>query len=216
MQKLKTIIIICLIVGVTFFIFQDSHKQIYIENEKGIEKYINTLKEPEKIKEYTISQNPNTITITYDKNKVFNNYYKELEKNAALLFNKVKDLNIINFNINDKTYVIEFNNINSIFNNDITLENIKKRYNQDIFLDFIYIGNVNEYDILDKSEECGISYLKLYEDDEYNYEVICSSIEKLYLIKKNETISLKEALKQKKINIDDLFNTELKIVKEAK
>lgn len=215
--KLLTIILITIIIAIlAFLIFRPREKEVHIEDGKEIANYLDTLKEPGNIKTHSIALNPNTLKITYE-DGIYSDYYKHLEQNAALLFNKITDLNIITFDINDGAYVISLNQIKTIFNGEITTEKIEKRYTNNNFTSFIYIGNIKgQYDLFDKSDECGITYLPIFEDSNYIYQIICSSADQLYAISEFETIKLKDALEQGKITVDELFQTELKIIKEAK
>jgi len=162
------------------------------------------------------NKEPYGIKINY-KDDFYVNIYKHLEKDASILFKLVENISYVEFSVNEDVYLFDYEYINNIYDNikEKSIEDINKRYNSEYFLDFTYLGHINEYDIFDTSTTCGLDKNELFKTNEYRYFVECSSIDSLYLVNNTKKIKLITAINENIINPDELFNTNLKISKEV-
>ena len=196
---------------------------IEITNTSKVEKTKNFLETSELIDKFIIDKDNYKIEITLKDSDDYYNYYKNLEEDASVLFNSLKKLNTVVFKVNSKEYTFEFNHINSIYNNNLKINDyspIYIRYADNMFEDYIYMGNINgKYDLFDASENCSTNLETIYEDQTSKYSISCNNINKLIVVDKNNyevKIPLKQALNDKLFNVNALSTTDLKIYKEAK
>ena len=74
------------------------------------------------------------------------------------------------------------------------------------------IGDANSYTIVDESDKCDSALDEIARDDMYIYYFSCKKSDKVYLIFGDGTkVKIKEAVKSKKVTIDELY---LKLKKE--
>lgn len=155
-----------------------------------------------------------SLIINYD-TEIFN--YKTLEKNASILFYLLKDLKVITYKINNEIYSFDYDKIALIYNNfdNINISDINNRYKSKYFSS-IYLGNINgQIDLFDTSDICLENYIELYQDKEFVYYITCSDIDDIIVVADNKEYKLLDALKQNIIQIDDLFDTNIKIKKDG-
>lgn len=216
MKKNFKLILSCLllIILIIFFICKNNvnleiYKNTNITDKKKIESIIKKLDLKEGYKNIEIEENKLIVNYEID---YFD--YKTLEKNASFLFYLINDLSDIKFNIGEEKFNFSYEYINKIYEK-INIKNIKKRYDSKYF-SYLYLGNVNgKIDFFDKSENCLENYEKLYEDDNYSYYITCSSVDDVIVVIENEEFKLKDAVEDK-VDINDLFNINIKIEKREK
>lgn len=173
------------------------YKNTLLDNTNNVSTIINLLKIDKK--EFSIKGNALTINLNN------NMSYKNLEKNASIMFNLIEVDKI--FFIKDKIYSFYLNDINKIYDvKNISIKDINNRYN--FKNDGIYMGHINNYDIFDESISCE-EKIELLID---NYYINCSSINDLYLYNQKEKVALKDKIKE--LNIEDLLKTNLNIIKK--
>ena len=216
MKKNFKLILSCLllVILIIFFICKNNvnleiYKNTNITDKKKIESIIKKLDLKEGYKNIEIEGNKLIVNYEID---YFD--YKTLEKNASYLFYLINDLSDIEFNIGEEKFIFSYEYINKIYKK-INIKNIKKRYDSKYF-SYLYLGNVNgKIDFFDKSENCLENYEKLYEDDNYSYYITCSSVDDVIVVIENEEFKLKDAVEDK-VDINDLFNINIKIEKREK
>lgn len=203
-----------LVILIIFFISNNNanleiYKNTNIADKKKIESIIKKIDLKDGYKKIEIEENKLIVNYEID---YFD--YKTLEKNASYLFYLINDLSDIEFNIGEEKFIFSYEYINKIYEK-INIKNIKKRYDSKYFL-YLYLGNINgKIDVFDKSENCLENYEKLYEDDNYSYYITCSSVDDVVVVIDNEEFKLKDAIEDK-VDINDLFNVNLKIEKRKK
>lgn len=181
-----------------------------ITEENKINKILKKLEYNKELKNVKIDNK--TIIIDYDV-EIYK--YKDFEKNASDLFYLVKDLEEVKINLENENYIFTRKNIESIYEK-FNLENIDKRYKKKEFKDYVYLGHINSnINIFDKSDLCLTKFEKLYEDENYEYYITCSSIENTIAIIDGKEYPFKDTI-NKQIDIEDLNDTNLKIEKREK
>lgn len=159
---------------------------------------------------FTFDINENNLNVNYSI-ELFN--YKNLEKNASILFYLINDLEFINYEINDANYAFAYNDISLIYNDfsNTDINKIKERYRGKNFSN-LYLGNINgTIDIFDTSDLCLDNYWELLTTGEYTYYITCSEVDSVIVIRDGIEYTLLSALENRIVKIDDLFKTNLKI-----
>ena len=139
--------------------------------------------------------------------------YKTLEKNASILFYLIDDLNSINYQINDDSYSFSYDKISLIYDDykDVDINGINERYKGKNFSS-LYLGNINgNVNLFDTSDLCIDNYIELKTTEDVGYYITCSSIDSIVVSTETQEYTLLEALENGIIDIDDLFETNLKI-----
>ncbi len=217
MNKLKIIFIGIAVILTTLIVIINNgntlelFKNTPINNKNRIEKIIRLL-DYDKSK-FTFDVIENSLNINYTTELV---NYKNLEKNASILFYLISDLKIINYKIGAETYSFRYDKIALIYNDfiDINIDKINKRYTNKNFSK-VYLGNIGgKIDLFDTSDLCLDNYIELLRNDEFVYHITCSSIDSVIVVNDNREYKLLESLEKGIINIDDLMNVNLKISKE--
>lgn len=215
-NKIK-IILIGISISLFLFVINSNYntletfKNTSIDNKEQIEKIIHLLNYDKS--EFTLDIIENNLDINYKTERV---NYKDLEKNASVLFYLIDGLDTINYQINNQDYLFKYDKISLIYDDfkDIDIRKINERYKNKYFSE-IYLGNINgKIDLFDISELCIDNYLELARNDDYVYYITCSSLDSVIVINDNIEYNLLEALERGIINIDDLMDTNLKISKE--
>lgn len=175
----------------------DDYKGISIES-----KHIDEVVEFVTYTDRDIKVNDKKLSI----NNIESSYF-ELEEYASKLFNLIVDLEEVK--INNYTFTKEY--INSIYSDIYNKDyySITDRYNKEIFYEYDYFGHVNGYDLFNYASFCTNESQELYKDNEYTYNVKCSSVDDLYLVK-DKKLKLKDSIGTI-LEIDDLKNTRLEI-----
>ena len=189
----------------------EKFKNTSIDNKERIEKIIHLLNYDKS--EFTLDITEDNININYETERV---NYKDLEKNASILFYLINGLHTINYQINDQDYMFNYDKVSLIYDDfkDTDIKKINERYKNKYFSQ-IYLGNINgEFDLFDISEVCLDNYIELARNKDYVYYITCSSLDSVIVINGNIEYTLLEALGKDIINVDDLMNINLKISKE--
>lgn len=188
----------------------DNSRVGYIISKLGVSKYydsfsLKTDKEPYELSIYL-----------KDDTEILFNY--TLEKDASVLFNLISNVSVVNFYIKDKVTVYKIDKINTIYDNvrSISLDDIYKRYSTENFSYYSYLGHSKGYDFFDKSDYCGETLEKIYEDSNYIYSVKCVTVENIVIVKDGKETILANALKDNTISLEDLEKTNMTIYKGAK
>ncbi len=193
--------------GNTLEVFKDTS----ISNKTSIEKIIHLLNYDKS--KFTFDIVENSLNINYTTELV---NYKNLEKNASILFYLVKDLRIINYKIGEQIYSFKYDKIALIYNDfiDINIDKINKRYENKNFSN-MYLGNIGgKSDLFDTSDLCLDNDIELLRNDEFVYYITCSEIDSVIVVNNNKEYKLLESLEEGIVNIEDLMDTNLKISKE--
>lgn len=187
-------------------------KNTNLADDEKIERILKSIDYGKNIKNYEIKDND--LNISYD---IEDYEYKNLEKNASILFYLINDLKEINYTVNNENYSFDYSKISLIYKDskNFNLETIKERYNSKKF-DNLYLGNINgNIDLFDKSDLCITDYIEIYRDNEYVYYMTCSSVDDIIAVIDNKEYKLIEALNQEKIDINDLFDINVQMKKES-
>lgn len=195
----------------------DNYQDSYIGDNSAIGNIISETYSNDYLKNFELDtdKEPYGIIINY-KDDTYGDIYKNIEEDALIFFKLVNNIDYVQFKINNNNYIFDKEYVEQIFKdiNEIEINDIYSRYDNENFEKFTYIGHINKYDIFDVSTTCGMDKNLIYSDSNYNYYVKCSDINALYLISGNSKKKLKTALEQKEISVDALFQTNLKISKE--
>lgn len=185
-----------------------------MENKSKISTILKYLKTTEYISSYTLETRVSPYTINIYLKELSLDYKKEFEMDTAVMFNLIKDVNEINYYIGDSVYTYTLNDINDIFKNvrKLSLDDIYIRYNNDNFKEFIYLDHIKGYDVFDTSEFCQTERQFLFELDDINYYLSCSSIDKIMLYNKNNKFTIKEALENNIVTKEDILNSRIEVL----
>lgn len=149
---------------------------------------------------------------------LYTNYYKELEHDVSLLFSLVKEIDLVTFKSGETSYSFKFVDYDKIYQNikNIDLNLIKNRLNN-MPNNKVYLGNINgTYDLYDMSEVCEYNDFIIYENDFFKYNLKCSNVELIEVVKDDASYKLMEALSNNLFNAEDLLNKNMNIIKIAK
>ena len=140
---------------------------------------------------------------------VLNSEYKYLEYElyANKLFYLIDLIEYISFEYDDEIY-----KINRSISFD-SLKDIDNYYKGNNFDNYEYLGSIKGYKVFDKSKLCVNEKQLVGDDEKYNYYVFCNDISNIYLIGEDE-ISLKSAIENDFITIEDIKNLNIKLTKE--
>ena len=133
---------------------------------------------------------------------------------ASIIFFLVEDVNEIVFHHSNLTTTYDINKINSIYGNikKISLIDIEMRYSGKEFENYTYLGRLADYDVFDESDFCEESEQLIYEEKGMHYYMSCTKPEDIKLYNNGlRMTSLKKALKEKKINVQELLDSDLVI-----
>lgn len=195
----------------------NDYQDTYIGDNSAVGGIISNIYSGEYLDSFSLDTKelPYGITINY-KEKEYGDIYSYLEKDSLILFKLINNVDYVEFNVGDNTYKFDKRYVKNIFEdiNDITIEEINSRYNNKYFEEFTYLGHISEYDIFDTSTTCRMDKNLLYENTSFKYYIKCSDIDYLYLVNGDKKKKLKTALEENIIKIDELFQTNLKIIEE--
>ena len=196
----------------------EDYQDTYIGDNSAVGNILNRIYSSGYLEDFSLDtkEEPYGIIINYSEN-IYGDIYRYLEEDSLILFKLIQNIDYVKFNVDNKTYTFDNNYIEKIYENikDISLDDIYSRYKNEYFTDFTYLGHIDKYDIFDTSTFCGNDKNLIYTDSNYNYYIRCSNIDNLYLVNEYKKIKLKTSLENNEINIDELFNTNLKISKES-
>lgn len=217
-NRIKIIIIGILSVVSLLFVIQNNEnnlelfKNTSLNDNKKIDKLLHLLDYGKN--EFVFDIKDGSLNIDYSV-EIFN--YKTLEKNASILFYLIDGLNTINYQINDANYTFTYDKISLIYDgyNDGDINLINDRYKNEKFSN-LYLGNINgKIDLFDTSDLCLDNFLELETTDEYIYYITCSSIDSIIVVMDDIEYDLLSALENNLIQIDDLFEINLKISRRS-
>lgn len=217
-NRIKIIIIGILSVVSLLFVIQNNEnnlelfKNTSLNDNKKIDKLLHLLNYGKN--EFVFDIKDGSLNIDYSV-EIFN--YKTLEKNASILFYLIDGLNTINYQINDANYTFTYDKISLIYDgyNDGDINLINDRYKNEKFSN-LYLGNINgKIDLFDTSDLCLDNFLELETTDEYIYYITCSSIDSIIVVMDDIEYDLLSALENNLIQIDDLFEINLKISRRS-
>lgn len=190
----------------------DDYKHTTIENNVKIKKLLASLDIKEYMTSYTVAND--TIKI-YINSKDFD-YQVLFEKNASILLNLIDESKKIVYSIDDKNYNYDLNTINKIFG-DVkkkSINDIEKRYKDEYFEDYTYLGRINEYDVFDTSEICELEHQLLFKYKETEYYLSCTKLEKVLLINSSTSTNIKEAINKNVISYEDIIESNLDLIEK--
>lgn len=215
MKKKILIAALLIVVFITINITQkNSGLQIYKETKLSdaevIDKIVKRLEYKKEYKSKTIEDN--TLRLDYD---VEMYTYAKFEENASFLFYLIDDLETVEINLPNEKYTYKRDKTLNMYD-ELTIKKIEQRYKKEPFKKYQYLGHINSnINLFDKSDLCLTKYEKLYEDDEAEYYITCSSLDNAIAIIDDKEYKLEETI-NKQIDINDLFDTNLKIEKRDK
>jgi hypothetical protein len=166
----------------------------------------------ENISSYTLVTNEEPYTLHIYLQDVEAGFIKNFEMDAATIFLVIKDVNEVVYHLNNISYTYDINKINSIFGNikKTSLNELQLRYGGKEFKNYMYLGRLEDYDVFDESEFCEEESQLIYESNGLHYYMSCTKPEDIKLYKNGLRItSLQAALKDEKITVDDLINSDL-------
>jgi len=195
----------------------DDYQNSYIGDNSAIGNIISDIYSGDYMESFSLNSEeiPYGVTITY-KVDLYGDIYQYLEQDASILFKLVTNVDYVEFKVNSNSYMFDKKYVDSLYDNikELEIEDIYSRYDHEYFEKFTYLGHIDNYDIFDTSTTCGIDKNIIYTDSEYNYYIECSDIDAIYLVNGNIKKKVKTALEQNEINVQTLFQTNLKISKE--
>lgn len=197
----------------------EKYRNTYIGDNVSVGNIINRIYSGNNYDHFNLNtkEEPFGLTIYY-KNQNYGNIYKDIEQDAVILFNLIKNISYVEFQIDSKTYTFDSDYISNIYSKikNIDLNEINKRYNNEYFQKYNYLGHIDKYDIFDTGTTCGNDKEIIYSDAKYDYFIECFNIDALYLVRDGVRIKLEKALNEQDISVDKLFNTNLEISKGVK
>jgi hypothetical protein len=202
----------------------EQYKETYVSDKNTVSEILDNLDSKNHMIDFSISSNlkPFSITINYT-DSIDNTLYKTMEEDAAILFNLIKDVELVSYYMNDQTYNFYYEDINKIYDDSIKnkpLSEIKLRYKTGLFNDpyVTYLGNIDGiYELFDESTFCSGEVEVVAEDDNYYYSLSCTQIDYLYLVDKSDNkYYIRSAIQDNVVSIQQLLKTNLKIYKEKK
>ena len=149
---------------------------------------------------------------------LYTNNYKELEHDASILFSLVKEINNVTFKNGLVNYTFKFNDYNKLYQNikTIDLDQITNRL-ENMPNNKVYLGNVGgNYDLFDKSDVCEYNDFIIYENDYFTYNLKCSNVELIEVVRNDYSYKLMEALNSKLFTAEDLLDKNMNIIKTLK
>lgn len=169
-------------------------------------KYLET---SDNISSYVIDTHAEPYSIDIYVKDIELNHQMLFERDAAILFSIIDDVNQISFYLNDKQYVYTINRINKIFKDvkEKSIVEIYNRYKDTKYTDYIYLGHVGNYDVFDTSEFCETEHQLLFEVTGTEYYLSCSSLDKIIIFNKTERINIEKAMEQGLITQYDILNS---------
>ena len=217
-NKLK-IIVVGILLLISFILLYNNHnlnlevfKNTNLDDNNKIEKILGLLDYGKSLENFELTDD--FLNINYNI-EMYN--YKTLEKNASILFYLINDLKVVNYKIDEEEYSFSYDKVSLIYNNfdKIKITDINKRYTDKNF-ENTYLGNIGgKIDLFDISDICLTEYIEAYRDNEYIYYITCSSLDDIIVVIDKDEYKLQDALEQEKLEINDLFDTNVDIKKES-
>lgn len=202
-----TLITISIFIVIFFILFSnkdlESYKGTSINDENKITKIVKNLNLEYKSIVIDKIDTPYGIRILLNEELE----YFEYEKNAYKLLYLINDIEFVTFMYDDFSYNVKKN---ITFN---SIKDIDKYYSDSNFDRYEYLGTISNYKVFDKSMICVNEKQLIGSKDNYNYFVYCNNIENIYLVG-NEEITLKYAIDNNIITIDDIRNLNIEIYEE--
>lgn len=238
MKKIKKIIIIIILVivllfGIDFLSIAITKKPLFIldrdkcgcANKEYYGLFYNTYYCEDTNKVYVLFKNK-SFSCESEKNTIVIGIITDI-KESYIVIEGVSDNNYLTYkneahiSLDGKTKIIGANNLIIGQMVKANIIDVKEIYPPIITVSEIEIIH-NYFTIIDKTQEiedfiCAEALEEFYEDQEYKYFYSC--IKSNYIIVKysnGEEQTVKEALKTKKITIEDVLNSNVKVYKKAK
>lgn len=225
----KISIFILIIFMIPYLIFIPSNKIIKTEynslqeykgttmkNKSRVSSILKNLGISENISSYVLDTHAEPYTLYIYINDIEISHQMLFERESAVLFNVIDDVNEVIFDYKDKKYTYTINSINKIFKNikKKDLVEIYDRYKDSKFTEYIYLGRVNEFDVFDTSEFCELDHQLLFNALDENYYLSCTVVEQIVLYGKDKKINIKEALTNRDVTEYDLLNSTIDLTTE--
>lgn len=192
----------------------DDFRGTLVKDKTSIKQIMNNLSLTENISSYTLVTDVEPYTLNIYLEDIEAGYIKNFEMDASIIFFLVEDVNEIVFHHSNLTTTYDINKINSIYGNikKISLIDIEMRYSGKEFENYTYLGRLAGYDVFDESDFCEESEQLIYEEKGMHYYMSCTKPEDIKLYNNGlRMTSLKKALKEKKINVQELLDSDLVI-----
>ena len=192
----------------------DDFRGTLAKDKTSITQIMKNLSLTEIISSYTLVTDVEPYTLNIYLEDIEAGYIKNFEMDASTIFLLVKDINEIVYHYNNLTTTYDINKINSIYGNikNISLVDLEMRYGGKEFEKYTYLGRLGEYDVFDESDFCEETEQLIYEENDMNYYISCTKPEDIKLYDNGLRItSLKKALKEKKITVQQLLDSDLVI-----
>ena len=138
------------------------------------------------------------------------NYMEKFEMDAAIIFNLIDDVNVVNYTMNGVIYSYSINKINTIFKDvkSMDINDVLNRYTSSNYTDYMYLDHIGKYDLFDTSEVCEETNQRLFTYKGNTYYLECSSLDNIMLFYNNEELmNLKTALSQGAISEDNIIES---------
>lgn len=226
-KKISIFILIVFMIPYLFFIPSNKivkteynslqeYKGTTMKNKSRVSSLLKNLGISENISSYVLDTHTEPYTLYIYINDTEINHQMLFERESAILFNVIDDVNEVVFNYKDKKYTYTINSINKIFSNikKKDLVKIYDRYEDSKFSEYIYLGRINDFDIFDTSEFCELDHQFLFTALNTNYYLSCTAVEQIILYGKDEELNIKDALTNRNITEYDLLNSTIDLITE--
>ncbi|MDD3187759.1 MAG: DUF4825 domain-containing protein [Bacilli bacterium] len=209
------LLVICALINVRYIYNNngslENYKGTYIGDNSSVSNIIELLGINKTSISLQTAEIPYVLTINLSNDQIIADLYLVLEEDAAIMFNLITNADTIVFSYNSKDYIFQFEHLNMIFDNnlrDISINDIRKRYTT-LSNEYLYVGNIDGYDLYDESSVCESNEQLLKEENSVKYYLTCTDINELYFYKDEKKVSFTSMLDE--ISIDSLLQTNLNI-----
>lgn len=192
----------------------EDYRGITIQNKTKVTKLLKYIEAKDFISSYVIDTHAKPYILDLYMSDMEDNHQIIFEKDAAILFNLIDDIDEVIFHFNEKKYSYTLNRINTIFK-DVTkkkISDIYDRYKDEKFENYTYLGHVTDYDIFDVSEFCELEHQLLFSIEDTEYYMSCTAMEQILLYKGKNKINIKDALNENIITESDILNSTIDLI----
>lgn len=194
----------------------EDYRGTIISNKTNVSTILKYLETSKFMTSYVLETQSEPYTVNIYLKDIIGNYQILFEKDASVIFNIIDDVNEVVFHYNGSKYVYTINSINLIYKDvkELSLVDIAKRYKDDKFNEYIYLGNVKGFDVFDVSEFCELDNQYLFSYFNVRYYLNCTSLDEIILYKKSEKINIKDAIDNNVINAEEIMQSVIDVKAE--
>lgn len=192
----------------------NDYRGITIQNKNKVIDLLKYIEKSDSISSYVIDIHAKPYILNLYMNDMEDNHQVIFEKNAAILFNLIDDIDEVNFYLDGKKYNYTTNSLNAIFKNirKKEISDVYDRYKDERFENYNYLGHITDYDVFDVSEFCELEHQLLFTTQDTEYYMSCTAMEQILLYKGKESIDIKKALDQGIITSKNILDSTIDLI----